>query len=78
MPDALPWLVVVDREACMGSGLCLVYAPHSFAHDDEAKAVFQQPPGDSLDAVQSALEACPMGALTLVSEEGPAFEERKV
>ena len=64
------WRVAVDRDACMGSGMCIVYAPGSFAHDDEAKAVFQHPPGDSLDGVRTAIEACPTGALTLIEDDG--------
>jgi ferredoxin len=64
------WRVEVDRDACMGSGMCVVYAPASFEHDDETKAVFQQPPGDALDAVRTAIEACPTGALTLIVDDG--------
>jgi len=73
MPDRSSWHgwhVTVDREACMGSGMCVVYAPNTFVHDEQAKAVFQQPPGDSLEAVQAALEACPTAALMLVSDDG--------
>ena len=50
----------------MGSGTCMVYAPGSFVHDDETKAVFQVPPGDGLEAVRASVEACPTGALTLI------------
>jgi ferredoxin len=64
------WRVDVDRDACMGSGMCIVYAPRSFEHDDETKAVFQQPPGDALDAVRTAIEACPTRALTLIEDDG--------
>ena len=62
--------MVVDREACMGSGMCIVYAPGTFSHDDEAKAVAADPPADPVDAVRSAVDACPMGALSLVPSEG--------
>ena len=31
--------VVIDRDVCMGSGMCVVYAPGTFAQDDEAKVV---------------------------------------
>ncbi len=64
------WRVAIDRDACMGSGMCVVYAPASFEHDDETKAIFLQPPGDSLDAVRTAIEACPTGALTLIVDDG--------
>ncbi len=32
-------LVRVDRELCTGSGICLAFAPATFAHDPETKAV---------------------------------------
>ncbi|RBY84375.1 ferredoxin [Blastococcus sp. TF02A-26] len=67
MPDeASPGpAVAIDREACLGTGLCIVYAPRTFAHDDETKAVLQDPPHDDPDDVRTAVEACPMGALAL-------------
>ena len=51
----------------MGSGMCSVYAPGTFAQDDEAKVVVLDPSTDPLDAVQTAVEACPTGALQLNS-----------
>jgi ferredoxin len=60
--------IVVDRERCMGSGLCVMYAPATFTHDDEAKATVVDPPGDPIAAIRTAVEACPMGALRLVVE----------
>lgn len=56
----------------MGSGLCLVYAPATFAHDEETKAVVVDPTGDSIEALMTAAEACPTGAcrVLLNEEEG--------
>ncbi len=55
----------------MGSGLCLVYASGTFAHDDETKAIVVNPTGDPLASLITAAEACPTGALrVLVNEEG--------
>lgn len=61
--------IVVDREICMGSGLCVVYAPNTFEHDDETKAVVRDPVGDPLEAIRTAVDACPTGALSLVPRE---------
>ena len=58
-------VVTVDRDACIGSGMCVMYAPGTFANDDEAKAVVLDPPGDPDEVVAAAVEACPMGALSL-------------
>ena len=43
-PERTP-TIVVDRELCMGSGMCIVYAPGTFAHDDETKAIVVDPDG---------------------------------
>ncbi len=52
----------------MGSGMCIMYAPNTFAHDDQTKAVVTAVEGDPLDALNNAVEACPTAALTLVYE----------
>lgn len=70
MPDAdREPTIAVDRELCMGSGMCIVYAANTFAHDDETKAIVIDPKGDSIDAIRIAVEACPTGALRLISDE---------
>jgi len=66
--SAQAWSVTVDRERCMGSGLCVLYAPGTFAHDDEAKAVVLDPPTDDIDAVRTAVAACPVSALHLTEQ----------
>ncbi|HEY3670933.1 MAG TPA: ferredoxin [Acidimicrobiia bacterium] len=60
--------IVVDRELCMGSGMCIVYAPNTFAHDDETKAFVIDPAGDPIDAVRNAVQACPTSAIRLVDD----------
>jgi ferredoxin len=61
--------ITVDRELCIGSGMCLVYAPGTFAHDDEAKAIVADPAGDPPEAVGNAVEACPTGALRAAADQ---------
>ncbi len=61
--------VTVDRELCIGSGMCVVYAEHTFVHDDEAKAVVLEGSSDPIDAIRVAVEACPVSALQLVTDE---------
>ncbi|HVU60164.1 MAG TPA: ferredoxin [Mycobacteriales bacterium] len=63
MPDAE---IVVDRDACMGSGTCVALAPSTFAQDAEIRAVVIDPTGDDLVTIEEAVNACPMGALSLV------------
>ena len=62
--------VVVDREICIGSGMCVVYAPGTFVQGEDTKAVVQQPGGDAAAAVLTAVEACPTGALAVAGDEG--------
>ena len=63
------WSVLVDRDLCMGSGMCIVYAPNTFEHDDETKAVVVDPAGDPIDAIRNAVQACPTSALRLVTDD---------
>jgi ferredoxin len=69
MPESNP-NIVVDRELCMGSGMCIVYAPGTFAHDEETKAVVTDPDGDPIDAIRNAVQACPTSAISLTEDEG--------
>jgi ferredoxin len=62
--------IVVDRELCMGSGMCIVYAPGTFAHDDETKAVVVDPNGDPIESIRNAVQACPTSAITIHEEDG--------
>ncbi|UGQ12701.1 ferredoxin [Yinghuangia sp. ASG 101] len=71
-PETSGWTVAVDRDRCLGSGICVLYAPETFTHDDEAKAVVTGQ-GDPLDAVQTAIEGCPTQALQLI-HDGPTTD----
>ncbi len=62
--------VTIDRELCMGSGLCVMYAPESFAHDDESKAVVIDASAARLEEIQIAIDACPTSAISLMTDEG--------
>lgn len=71
MPDmARSDLFTIDRELCIGSGVCLVYAPQTFAHDEAAKVTVVDPTGDSEESIRTAVEGCPTRALTIAGEEG--------
>jgi ferredoxin len=70
VPEEVPrWTIEVDREVCMGSGMCIMYAPGTFVHDDETKAVVVDPRGDPEESIRIAVEACPTGALRLIDNE---------
>ena len=50
--------------------MCIMYAPGTFAHDAETKAVVVDAAGDTIESIRVAVEACPTGALTLFEQEG--------
>ena len=68
MADELTYEIVIDRETCMGSGVCCVYAANTFTTDDEAKVVVMDPAGDPLDRIRSAAQGCPTGAIQVVEK----------
>jgi ferredoxin len=68
MTRSAGWTIAVDRNACMGSGTCLLYAPGSLELDADGKATSRLDPTDSLDAAQVAVDACPTRALRVVIE----------
>lgn len=53
----------------MGTGTCLVYAAASLELDADGKAAVRHPITDDLAAVQSAVEACPTEALSIVGAD---------
>lgn len=59
--------VEVDRTACEGHALCLVYAPEAFEIDDEEKAVLtvDPVPSELWAAVEEAASNCPVQAILL-------------
>ena len=65
----MPELFTVDRDRCIGSGMCSVYAPATFSQDAEAKVVVLDPQGDDPEAIRTAVESCPTRALTNKSDE---------
>jgi ferredoxin len=65
--EADGWSIEVDRDACIGSGLCSVYAPETFSQDDEAKVFVLDARGDGVEAIRTAVGACPTRALRLTT-----------
>ena len=49
--------------------MCTMYAPNTFAQDDENKVIMTAPEGDPVEQVRIAAEACPTGALSLADND---------
>lgn len=58
------WNVVVDRETCIGSGLCRSAAPAVFTPDSDGKTVASSPIMPD-DTVLDSAEMCPVEAITV-------------
>jgi len=68
MAEPVGYRIVIDRETCMGSGVCCVYAPNTFSTDDEALVVIIDPTGDPLDRIKAAAQGCPTDSITVIEE----------
>jgi ferredoxin len=62
------FVITVDRERCMGSGVCSFHAPHTFDLDEQCKSVVIGV-HDPDDAIRNAVESCPQRAITMSQEE---------
>jgi ferredoxin len=60
--------IVIDRERCMGSGVCSFHAPSTFDLDDACKS-FVVGVNDPEESIRNAVESCPQRAIT-VTESG--------
>lgn len=55
----------IDRERCMGSGVCSFHAPATFDLDAACKAVVVGI-NDPVEAIRNAEESCPQRAIRVV------------
>ncbi len=61
------WKVTVDRDACIGDGICASLCPDVFEMDDEGKSVvIKEEIGDDLyDCVKEAVDSCPVSCISM-------------
>jgi ferredoxin len=69
------YVVDLDQEMCMGSGVCVSYAPKAFGIGSNAKAVVVQPIAANSRDVEVAVSACPTGAITLTRRPDGAADD---
>jgi ferredoxin len=55
--------LVVDREACMGSGNCVYWSPDVFQLDDDGVAAVIGDVAGNEERVRSAMMNCPTSAI---------------
>ncbi|MBB5913847.1 ferredoxin [Nocardia transvalensis] len=63
------WRIEVDREACLGSGLCAATAPEHFVIvDGRSRPVAER--AEPAEAVVDAAESCPIEAILVRADDG--------
>lgn len=65
------WKVTVDRDACIGDGICASLCPDVFEMDNEGKSVvIKEIIDDELyDSVKEAADSCPVSAIKVEEVE---------
>ncbi|MEU8231431.1 ferredoxin [Actinoplanes sp. NPDC048967] len=61
--------VTVDRDLCIGAGMCVLTAPAVFDQDPEEAVVVlldEQPPESERPAVEQAVGRCPAAVIQLL------------
>lgn len=55
--------IIIDKQKCIGCGTCVAIAPKSFRLADDGKAEVIEPAGDPKQALQDAIDSCPVKAI---------------
>lgn len=57
----------VDKDTCIGCGLCPAVCPEVFIMEDDGKAgvIVAEVPNNSIDNAKEAEESCPVAAISL-------------
>ncbi|MGY1433886.1 ferredoxin [Streptomyces reniochalinae] len=71
----MTWRVEIDRDVCIGSGMCAGMAPSVFELENErSRAAAEQI--DPQEAALDAADSCPALAITLLDEDGEVVGPR--
>jgi ferredoxin len=62
--------VKVDRDACIGVGNCVAFAPTVFQLDKENKAVVLDASSVDVNTLLEAAKSCPENAIIVEDDEG--------
>lgn len=62
--------IVVDKDACIGAGSCVVVTPGVFQLDEKNKAYIVDPNTANEDDIILAAQSCPVLAVKLFDKDG--------
>jgi len=74
--DKDDWSVFVDKDLCIGAGVCTAIAAQTFELDEEGKAVILKGiDQDDKEAILDSAKACPVAAIIIKQGESQVFPE---
>ncbi|MBP9760877.1 MAG: ferredoxin [Candidatus Magasanikbacteria bacterium] len=62
--------IVIDRQACIGAGSCVVVAEQTYQLDEENLAYIVDPDAHDQDTIMLSAQACPVLAIHLYNKDG--------
>lgn len=62
--------IKLNRDKCTGAASCVAVCPNVFGLDDENKVILKDPKGDTDENILLAAQSCPVGAITIIDEDG--------
>jgi len=62
--------IKIDRDACLGEGLCVTTAPGVFDLDDEEKCIVLDASAADEQTILEAAQGCPVEAIILMDDNG--------
>ena len=67
------WTVTVDKEKCIGAGICTAIATKTFEMDNEGKAlILRGIDEENKDAILDSAKACPVAAIIIKTKDATA------
>jgi len=60
---------VINQETCIGCSTCSSLASKTFVLGDDGKAKVTNPPGNSQEEIQNAIDSCPVDAISWAEGE---------